>query len=137
MYRESVSAESKSPGLVRAPVLTTTMQVASRFLLVWGVAHHFPTIAISSPSYSTMLLAWSLTETIRYLYFAVNLATGSVPASLTWLRYNTFFVLYPLGIGSEAWMMWSSLGAARGRFGWAGENFLRAALFVYVPGKSR
>ncbi|KAK3680109.1 hypothetical protein LTR78_000486 [Recurvomyces mirabilis] len=87
-------------GLVRAPLLTTLMQVASRFLLVWLIAFNFPSTVSASPAYTTMLLAWSITEVIRYSYFAVNLAYGGVPAFMTWLRYNTFFVLYPMGISS-------------------------------------
>lgn len=110
------------------------MQVASRFLLVRGIVHNFPTVAIASPAYSSMLIAWSVTETIRYGYFAVNLAYGSVPGWLTWARYNAFFVLYPLGIGSECWLVYSSLGLARAKFGLAGENVLRAVLGIYVPG---
>ncbi|CAC9888407.1 unnamed protein product [Aureobasidium pullulans] len=48
-----------------------------------------------------MLIAWSITEVIRYSYFAINLSTGSVPNAWLWLRYNTFFILYPLGISSS------------------------------------
>lgn len=73
-------------GVVRAPLFTTLMQVASRFLLVWGIVNTFPNRTARSPAYSTMLLAWSATETIRYSYFALNLATGEVPRALTWLR---------------------------------------------------
>ena len=133
------SANTNTPplltGLVRAPILTTLMQVASRFLLVWGIADQFPTIAIASPAYSSMLVAWSVTEVIRYGYFAVNLAYGGVPAWLTWLRYNTFFVLYPLGIGSECWLVWRSLGLAGKRFGVVGWWGLVGVLAVYVPGE--
>jgi very-long-chain (3R)-3-hydroxyacyl-CoA dehydratase len=54
-------------GIVRAPLLTTVMQVASRFLLVWGIAHPgmFGVGVRHSPAYSTMLVAWSVTEVIR------------------------------------------------------------------------
>ena len=111
------------------------MQVASRFLLVWGVVDTFPAVAQSSFAYSTMLLAWSATEVIRYSYFAVNIAYGKVPAALTWLRYNTFFVLYPMGISSECWLIWLATGPARRKFGGVGQWGLWAVLGVYVPGK--
>ena len=54
-------------GIVRSPLLTTLMQVASRFLLVWGIASPatFGKVAGHSPSYSSMLVAWSVTEVIR------------------------------------------------------------------------
>ncbi|GAB7347136.1 hypothetical protein MBLNU459_g3260t1 [Dothideomycetes sp. NU459] len=102
-------------GIVRAPLLTTLMQVASRFLLVWGIVDTFPHTTSRSPVYSSMLLAWSVTEIIRYSYFAVNLSTGQVPRFLTWLRYNTFFVLYPLGISSECWLVYKAIQPAKRR----------------------
>ncbi|KAL8381491.1 hypothetical protein RB595_005654 [Gaeumannomyces hyphopodioides] len=91
-------------GLVRTSLVTTIMQVASRFLLVWGVVWLFPSVA-TSPVYSSMLAAWSVTEVIRYTYFALMLG-GVQSNGLAWLRYSTFIVLYPVGILSECWMLW-------------------------------
>ncbi|EMC98387.1 hypothetical protein BAUCODRAFT_32422 [Baudoinia panamericana UAMH 10762] len=121
-------------GLVRAPVLTTVMQVASRFLLVWVIADRFPATVSGSPAYSTMLIAWSVTEVIRYSYFAIILAYEKVPASITWLRYNTFFVLYPLGIASECWLIWISQGPGVVQLGPLWRWFVYAVLAIYVPG---
>ncbi|KAK5122144.1 hypothetical protein LTR85_004390 [Meristemomyces frigidus] len=120
-------------GLVRTPILTTVMQVASRFLLVWGIVHNFPATTSQSLAYSTMLLAWSVTEVVRYTYFAVNLAYGGVPSWLTWLRYNAFFVLYPLGISSECWLVYLAIAPARS-WNQAYEWVLKLVLFVYIPG---
>ena len=111
------------------------MQVASRFVLVWIICEFFPLVAIRSPAYTTMLLAWSITEVIRYSYFAVNLAYGKVPDWVLWLRYNTFFVLYPLGISSECWLVYLAKAPAGKQspvFEWA----LIAVLLIYVPGMS-
>ena len=55
-----------------------------------------------------MLLAWSLTETVRYAFYALTLL-NLTPRALTWLRYSTFIALYPLGAGAEAWGAWLSL----------------------------
>lgn len=110
------------------------MQVASRYLLVWGVVHPFPQVA-ASPIYSTMLLAWSITEVIRYSYFALSLA-GSVPKAFLWLRYNTFYVLYPMGISSEVWLIYKAIkpaGALNELYPFA----LYAILAIYVPGGLR
>lgn len=113
------------------------MQVASRFLLVWGIVHNFPnTTARTSPAYSTMLIAWSVTEVIRYSYFALNLLYGKVPSWLTWLRYNTFFVLYPMGISSECWLVWKAIEPAKS-WNLAYEYVLKLVLFVYIPGELR
>ncbi|KAI9166773.1 putative very-long-chain (3R)-3-hydroxyacyl-CoA dehydratase [Paramyrothecium foliicola] len=120
-------------GVVRAPLFTTLMQVASRFLLVWAVVHPFPFLA-QSPFYSSMLVAWSVTEVIRYSYFAFNLS-GLQPRILTWLRYNTFYILYPIGILSECALIWKATGPAARVHEFA-PWILYAILAIYVPGKS-
>jgi len=120
-------------GVVRAPILTTIMQVASRFLLVWGIVEPFPSLA-RSPAFSSMLLAHSVTEIVRYGYFALTLSNQ--PAGiLGWLRYNTFFILYPLGIGSECWLVYKAIPLATQIADyWA--YVLYAILAVYVPGSN-
>lgn len=120
-------------GIVRAPFITTLMQVASRFLLVWGIAYNFPATTQHSPAYSTMLLAWSFTEVVRYSYFVFTLSGLGVPALLSFLRYNTFTILYPLGISSECWLVYQAIPAAKlvdERIPYA----LWAILAIYVPG---
>lgn len=87
-------ADTLDAGLVRAPLFTTAMQVASRLLLVWGIGYAFPQTTRFSPAYSSMLLAWSVTEVIRYGYFALALS-ASVPRVWTWLRYVSLS-LFPL-----------------------------------------
>lgn len=108
------------------------MQVSSRFLLVWAIVDSFPFLALS-PVYSSMLFAWSVTEVIRYSYFALTLS-GWQPRLLTWLRYNTFFVLYPIGILSECTLVWFATGPAEQYSVWL-KRFLYAVLAIYVPGK--
>lgn len=109
------------------------MQVASRILLVWGIVHPFPQVALSTNFYASMLVAWSVTEVIRYSFFASSLSIGT-PAPLTWLRYNTFFVLYPLGITSECALIWYATGPA-GQLNPLFQYALYAILAIYVPGK--
>jgi hypothetical protein len=55
-----------------------------------------------------MVFAWSLTETIRFATYA----TGQLGIKLGWLeylRYTLFYVLYPLGAGSEALLMYAAI----------------------------
>ncbi|KAH8600470.1 tyrosine phosphatase-like protein, partial [Bisporella sp. PMI_857] len=114
-------------GLVRAPISTTGMQVASRLLLVWGIVNNFPSLA-KSAGYSSMLVAWSVTEVIRYSYFVLSLS-GYSPGFITWLRYNTFYVLYPMGISSECWLIYKAIGPAsklRQEYAW----FLQLILLI-------
>ena len=49
---------------------------------------------------STMVLAWSITEIIRYSYYTASLINVKI-GFLTWLRYTLFIILYPIGAGSE------------------------------------
>jgi very-long-chain (3R)-3-hydroxyacyl-CoA dehydratase len=80
-------------GLVRAPFMTTAMQVASRLLLVWGIMAQFGgdivganTVQLGDYAYLGCVAAWGITEVIRYGFFAITLSGGSVPSWWTWLR---------------------------------------------------
>lgn len=87
-----------------------------------------------------MVLAWSATEVIRYLFYACGLL-GYTPRPLTWLRYTTFYALYPLGAGSEAALIFSTLPktsplpAEGGALPWTTEEYVRGALcLIWPPG---
>ena len=140
-------------GLVRANPLTTAMQVASRILVVWGVVGAFPSIIATTKTfgprttnvagtkmgpiaYAGIVIAWGVTECIRYGFFVdkEGLGQGRVPSWLTWLRYNTFLVLYPLGISSECCLMYLALEPAQEAYP-AYNLFLKAVMLIYVPGK--
>lgn len=77
-----------------------------------------------------MLSAWSIAEIVRYGYFTMNLQRSSLE-TLTWLRYNTFYILYPVGIVSEMTLIWKASEVASQTVQW---TFL-AILVAYVPGK--
>lgn len=118
-------------GVVRAPLLTTLAQVSSRLLLVWPVVDMFPQLAVQ-PWYSSMLIAWSVTEVIRYSFFTMTIS-GFQPRPLTWLRYTTFYILYPIGISSECALIWKAIepaGELNTMYPWA----LYGILAIYVPG---
>ncbi|KFY22643.1 hypothetical protein V493_06448 [Pseudogymnoascus sp. VKM F-4281 (FW-2241)] len=118
-------------GVVRSPLLTTVMQVASRFLIVWGTVHPFPQVA-TSPVFTSLLIAHGVTEVIRYGYFALALS-GETVKIVEWLRYNTFFVLYPLGIASECWLMCLAIEPAN-QVSELWGYFYYTMLAIYVPG---
>jgi very-long-chain (3R)-3-hydroxyacyl-CoA dehydratase len=134
-----------SSGLVRAPVATTAVQVASRLLLLWGVVE--PIVGVRSyPFLATMVGAWSLTEIPRYAYFAYAAAFQAPPYALVWLRYSTFIPLYPIGAGSEWVLLFVALPFIKDRnlFSMAMPNkfniafnyytFCVVALVFYIPG---
>jgi len=92
-----------------------------------------------------MTLAWSTTEIIRYAFYACSLLNYE-PYFLLWLRYTTFYVLYPLGAGSEAFLAFFTLPFGKHFIPqfrsmyhglWTYSEYARAALFViWWPGES-
>ncbi|KAL4788274.1 tyrosine phosphatase-like protein [Aspergillus varians] len=127
-------------GIVRAPFVTTAMQVASRLFVVWGVLFPFHESIMGAGDvgvygYLGCLFAWGVTECIRYGFFVMQVNGGveTVPAWWQWLRYNTFYILYPIGISSECTLAVKALSAAdqlHPLYWW----FIVAVLAVYVPG---
>ncbi|KAK2871933.1 hypothetical protein FQN49_002692 [Arthroderma sp. PD_2] len=147
-------------GLVRASVVTTAMQVASRLLLVWGVMYAFSPFSPVLPIFESQgtavnkyfllghgmrsaqlsdwgfigcLVAWGVTECIRYGFFVFQISGQGIPKFMLWLRYNTFFVLYPVGISSECFLIYLTVTNATSLL-----SVLRLAfvviLLVYIPG---
>lgn len=102
--------------------------------------------ARTNPLVAPMYLSWSITEVLRYSYYVYSLLPSSNPPHpLVWLRYTTFYVLYPLGAGSEAFLNYATLpssspvpnmwASAIGR-GWVLTDYLRGVLFfVWWPSK--
>ncbi|BAE56199.1 tyrosine phosphatase-like protein [Aspergillus flavus] len=118
-------------GLTRSPVFTTFTQVFGRSVQVWAINYAFPAITAHSWAYPAMLLAWSAADTVRYSYFVVMLAGIPMPAVLKWLRYSLFFILYPIGISSEWWLMYHAANATSSL---AVAGIFYFFLVLYVPG---
>jgi len=135
-------------GLVRSSPFTTAMQVASRIVIVWGVLNRYPQIVATNNgfgrlipgdrggeyAFAGMVTAWGVTEMIRYGFFVYKEGISpKIPGWLTWLRYNTFFVLYPIGISGESWLMYLALQPAN-KEGLGLDWLFKAILGIYVPG---
>lgn len=73
-------------GLVKSPVSTTAIQVFTRVIQVWMIWYSFPASTAASNAFFVLVLAWSVADSIRYLYLALNLH-GKAPQGLVWLRY--------------------------------------------------
>lgn len=73
-----------------------------------------------------MLLAWSATEVVRYSFYGFTLLE-KIPSWLLWLRYTTFYLLYPIGATSEAAGIYSTLPIS---LPWKTYDYFRAFLFV-------
>ena len=85
-------------GLVPSGLMTTLSQVFSRVLCTYLVTSVEE--VRESPFFMSMVAAWSITEIIRYTFYALS-QFEKVPFFLLWVRYNLFWVLYPMGAGSE------------------------------------
>lgn len=86
-------------GFVKSNLALTFFQVMSRVMVVCGVLIATPTGPVS-PGLPLALFAWTITEIIRYLFYALNLM-NAVPDLLIWCRYTFFIALYPIGITGE------------------------------------
>lgn len=75
------------------------MQWAGRSNILWGIVRSVPEVQ-ESYYVAAMLTAWSLSEVIRYPWYAAN-TVQSCPFWLTWLRYTAFIPLYPIGVVGE------------------------------------
>ncbi|KAJ7262241.1 PTPLA-domain-containing protein [Mycena haematopus] len=121
-------------GWVRSPLQTTAMQVASRLWIVWGIVQQFE-VARTSPLYTSCVLAWSITEVVRYSFYASSIL-GYEPPVLLYLRYTMFYLLYPVGASSEAFLAYSTLPFPSGIptlksfLGWSAPEYARAVLFL-------
>ncbi|KAI0085145.1 protein tyrosine phosphatase [Irpex rosettiformis] len=116
-------------GWVRSPFGTVLMQVASRYYAIYGVNYLFPH-TLQNPIYTTMVLSWSFTEVIRYIFYALNLL-GTEPYPLLWLRYTTFWLLYPTGASSEAFLIFATLPSLHEKplAYWGLHEWFRLAMF--------
>ncbi|KAI0690104.1 tyrosine phosphatase-like protein [Cytidiella melzeri] len=116
-------------GWVRSPLITVAMQVASRYYAIYGINYLFPH-TLQNPLYTTMILSWSLTEVVRYVFYALNLL-GHEPYALLWTRYTTFWLLYPTGASSEAFLIFSTLPTLKEKpfVDWSFHDWFRLAMF--------
>lgn len=106
-------------GLVRSPVVVTTMQICSRLWIVWLIIElapaetttsEIPILALDGTtylrlSYITLITCWSFADMIRYAFYAFKEA-GMNPYVVLWLRYSGFIILYPYGVASELTMVY-------------------------------
>eukprot|EP00747_Dinoflagellata_sp_TGD_P163029 gnl/TRDRNA2_/TRDRNA2_181295_c0_seq1.p1 gnl/TRDRNA2_/TRDRNA2_181295_c0~~gnl/TRDRNA2_/TRDRNA2_181295_c0_seq1.p1 ORF type:complete len:746 (+),score=134.38 gnl/TRDRNA2_/TRDRNA2_181295_c0_seq1:64-2301(+) len=99
-------------GFVPSNPLMTGMQISSRVAVAQTLDCLLRTkegvSSFQGPWLYCMITAWTITEVIRYAYYVVNTAGLKIPP-LTWLRYSTFLVLYPLGVSGELGCFWNSI----------------------------
>ncbi|KAG8231072.1 hypothetical protein J437_LFUL010698 [Ladona fulva] len=130
-------------GFVHSNVMITTFQVFSRVMAVCGVLIPFQS-SQESIGLPLLLLAWTITEIIRYSYYAINIF-GLVPYFIIWCRYTFFIVLYPIGVTGELLALYAAQAEVAETKRWTTEmpNFLNFTfsyryyllfvMFLYLP----
>lgn len=125
-----------------SPTLTG-FQVFSRLFILWFVTDLIP-LTQEAPGVILYLVCWTVTEIIRYSYYALNII-GRAPYILTWCRYTFFFVLYPVGVLGELITIYSALGVVWEtrmlsialpnviNFSFSYYVFLLFVMFCYIP----
>jgi len=106
-------------GLLKSSPLTSLLQVLGKSLVFFPflASVGVPSAVTNCPSSGILLLAWSLGDGVRFLYY-VNDVNGPENKAITWLRYSAWIVLYPIGISCEAWTLWLNIPGLKssGRF---------------------
>jgi len=96
-------------GIVKGSPAAAALQWFGRSNILFGIVRCVPgvqpTLAVGA-----MLLAWALSEVVRYPWYAATTA-GVCPFWLTWLRYSMFIPLYPVGVLGEMHAAYSALHA--------------------------
>merc|ERR1719469_566235 len=123
-------------GFVRSPGFVTARQVSRRV----AVLHYLLTSpnAIASNGAGLMVLAWSLVEVPRYMFYMLALITGDAtkgtPYPIFWLRYSLFMVLYPSGITGEILTYYEACNDPASTAIYTGKIILYSMIAVYVIG---
>jgi very-long-chain (3R)-3-hydroxyacyl-CoA dehydratase len=94
-------------GIVGGSPVTSLMQWGGRSNVLFAVVKSVPEVQ-ATPAVGAMLLAWALSEVVRYPWYAAVTA-GVCPEWLTWLRYTAFIPLYPVGVVGEMHAMYLAL----------------------------
>ncbi|XP_018937447.2 very-long-chain (3R)-3-hydroxyacyl-CoA dehydratase 2-like [Cyprinus carpio] len=94
-------------GIVPSSVVLTGFQVMSRVFLTWAVTHSVREVQ-SEDSVLLFVVAWTVTEIIRYSFYTFSLL-NHLPYLIKWARYTFFFVLYPMGVAGELLTIYAAL----------------------------
>jgi very-long-chain (3R)-3-hydroxyacyl-CoA dehydratase len=95
-------------GLVKSSPAMNFVQWAGRSHVLVFIIHAIPDLHSSIFS-TVLLLVWSLSEVIRYPWYAFSALPSGPPFALTWLRYTAFIILYPIGVVCEMNLIYLAL----------------------------
>ncbi|XP_033066894.1 very-long-chain (3R)-3-hydroxyacyl-CoA dehydratase 2 isoform X2 [Trachypithecus francoisi] len=105
------SGAEETLGIVPSSVVLTSFQVMSRVFLIWAVTHSVKEVQ-SEDSVLLFVIAWTITEIIRYSFYTFSLL-NHLPYLIKWARYTLFIVLYPMGVSGELLTIYAALPFVR------------------------
>ena len=90
-------------GITQNSLPTVFAQIASRYVILYVMLPH-----VEKGHYSIFLacMCWSITEVTRFTFYALknsgmDMGTNLLASIVGHARYNTFIILYPLGVTGE------------------------------------
>ncbi|EFA76185.1 hypothetical protein PPL_10402 [Heterostelium album PN500] len=86
-------------GIVKSSLLPTVVQVLFRNQVLLGCLLYVPEAQVHW-GVTLLFFFWGVSELIRFPFYIAQ-AYGDCPPILTWLRYNAFIILYPIGFAAE------------------------------------
>lgn len=114
--------------------MLTALQVASRFFtvaLLWWLPESLVIGLGPYSGFQLITIAWGITEVIRAAYYTAGLMTWPT-RSLSFLRYNLFIVLYPIGLIGELMVMFSVMEHRHYNFDVAGWAMVAVGLMYVI-----
>lgn len=128
-------------GLAKGSPVTSFIQVFGKSVVFFAflASPAVPSVVTSSMTSGLLLLAWSLADFIRFLFYFHN-QIGLSMFFVTWLRYSAWIILYPIGIACEGVTLLLNLDSIKssGRFNYPLPNQANIsfnpviAIYVYV-----
>ncbi|XP_064517512.1 very-long-chain (3R)-3-hydroxyacyl-CoA dehydratase 2 isoform X2 [Pseudopipra pipra] len=75
-------------------------------------SHSFMELVQTEDSVLLFVVAWTITEIIRYSFYTFSLL-NHLPYLIKWARYTLFIVLYPMGVSGELLTIYAALPFVR------------------------
>lgn len=114
-------------GLVRGSFLFPFIQIGFKSLVYFAFALNVQTYV----SVRVLLIIWTLAELIRYPFYALSVVNVQF-YWIIWLRYSAWIILYPIGILTEAVVIYQNLEYIQktGRYSYEMPNNLNASFYA-------
>lgn len=92
--------------IIPSSVVVVLAQLIARNIVILVTVNRHPSVQ-SSPAVFLFVLAWTLTETVRFPWLMFK-TLGTPPYILSYIRYASPVLLYPLGAVGEFWSMYNA-----------------------------